>query len=111
MSFLKHILVVAACAVAIPSTSLTQHSASAASSPVTWNHDIAPIIYHNCAVCHHPGGGGPFSLLSFRDALRWSRQIVTVTGSRYMPPWLPAPGYGDFAGARSALNGSLERTG
>jgi Flp pilus assembly protein TadD len=77
-----------------------QQNSSAASAPVTWNHDISPIVYRNCAVCHHPGGGGPFSLLSFRDALRWSRQIADVTGSRYMPPWLPAPGYGDFAGTR-----------
>ncbi len=66
----------------------------------TWNRDIAPIVYRNCAVCHHPGGGGPFSLLSFHDAVRRGPQILEVTGSRYMPPWLPAPGFGDFAGAR-----------
>ncbi|HTW78629.1 MAG TPA: tetratricopeptide repeat protein [Terracidiphilus sp.] len=70
------------------------------SSSVTWSRQIAPIVYQNCATCHHPGGGGPFSLLTYRDAYRRGPQMAEVTQSRYMPPWLPAPGYGDFAGTR-----------
>ena len=84
----------------IAASAPAQHGAPAASVPVTWNHDIAPIVYSNCSVCHHPGGGGPFSLLSFHDAVRRGPQILEATGSRYMPPWLPASGFGDFAGAR-----------
>ncbi len=72
----------------------------AAEAPVTWSRQIAHIVYQNCATCHHPGGSGPFSLLTFRDAYRRGPQMVQATQSRYMPPWLPAPGYGDFAGAR-----------
>ena len=72
----------------------------AAEAPVTWSRQIATIVYQNCATCHHPGGSGPFSLLTFRDAYRRGPQMVQATQSRYMPPWLPAPGYGDFAGAR-----------
>lgn len=72
----------------------------AAESSVTWSRQIAPIVYHNCAVCHHPGGAGPFSLLSYADVRRRAPQILDVTQSRFMPPWLPAPGYGDFAGDR-----------
>src|ERR1700749_5107998 len=72
----------------------------AAETPVTWSRQIAPIVYHDCAVCHHPGGAGPFSLLSYGDARRRAPQIRDVTQSRFMPPWLPAPGYGDFAGDR-----------
>ncbi len=72
----------------------------AAEAPVTWSAQIAPIVYQNCATCHHPGGGGPFSLLTYGDARRRGPQIAQVTQSRYMPPWLPAPGYGDFVGAR-----------
>jgi tetratricopeptide (TPR) repeat protein/mono/diheme cytochrome c family protein len=72
----------------------------AAQAPVTWSRQIAPIVYRNCAMCHHPGGAGPFSLLSWADARRHAHQILDVTQSRYMPPWLPAPGYGDFAGDR-----------
>jgi Flp pilus assembly protein TadD len=66
----------------------------------TWNHDIAGILYKNCTACHHTGGAGPFSLLTYADARRWAPQIVTVTQSRFMPPWLPEPGYGDFADTR-----------
>jgi Flp pilus assembly protein TadD/mono/diheme cytochrome c family protein len=72
----------------------------AAEAPVTWSRQIVPIVYHNCAACHHPGGAGPFSLLSYADARRRGQQILDVTQSRYMPPWLPAHGYGDFAGER-----------
>jgi mono/diheme cytochrome c family protein len=61
-------------------------------APPTWSHQIAPILYRNCTTCHHPGGAGPFSLVTYEDARRWSAQILTVTQSRYMPPWLPEPG-------------------
>ena len=73
---------------------------SAQTSAVTWSHQIAPLVYKNCTTCHHPGGAGPFSLLSYEDARRWAAQMATVTSSRYMPPWLPEPGYGDFADER-----------
>jgi Flp pilus assembly protein TadD/mono/diheme cytochrome c family protein len=93
-------LVFAALASAFVVASLTRHTVRAAEAPVTWSRQIAPIVYRNCAVCHHPGGAGPFSLLTYQDARRRGPQMLDVTGSRYMPPWLPAPGYGDFAGAR-----------
>jgi Flp pilus assembly protein TadD len=69
-------------------------------APETWSHDVAPVLYKNCTTCHHPGGAGPFSLLSYADAKRWATQILNVTQSRFMPPWLPEPGYGDFADVR-----------
>jgi tetratricopeptide (TPR) repeat protein len=62
--------------------------------------DIAPIIYKNCSPCHRSGEAAPFSLLSYDDVRKHARQIVTVTRSRYMPPWLPQPGYGEFEGER-----------
>ncbi len=78
----------------------TSHSAPPAVPAVTWSRQIAPLVYQNCATCHHPGGGGPFSLLTYQEAFRHGPQMAQVTQSRYMPPWLPAPGYGDFLGAR-----------
>jgi Flp pilus assembly protein TadD/mono/diheme cytochrome c family protein len=69
-------------------------------APVTFNRQIAPLVYKNCATCHHPGGGGPFSLLTFEEVRRRGPEIAAVTASRYMPPWLPAHGYGDFEGER-----------
>jgi Flp pilus assembly protein TadD/mono/diheme cytochrome c family protein len=54
-----------------------------------WARDVAPILYRECAPCHHPGGAGPFSLLTYEDARKRAKQIAQVTVRRYMPPWLP----------------------
>ncbi|MGA8741482.1 MAG: cytochrome c, partial [Terracidiphilus sp.] len=81
-------------------TAASTAAATSSSTVLTWSRDIAPILYKNCATCHHPGGGGPFSLLTYADARRWGPQILAVTQSRFMPPWLPEPGYGDFADVR-----------
>jgi len=61
----------------------------AESSPVTWRGQVAPIVFKNCAGCHHPGGSGPFDMTTYRAARRWGPQIADVVRSRYMPPWLP----------------------
>jgi Flp pilus assembly protein TadD/mono/diheme cytochrome c family protein len=74
--------------------------AAAQDSAVTWSRQIAPLVYNNCTTCHHPGGAGPFSLLTYEDARRWGQQMAVVTSSRYMPPWLPEQGYGKFADER-----------
>lgn len=58
---------------------------------VTFNRDIAPIVFRSCATCHRPGEAAPFSLLSYSDVKKHARQIVEVTQSRAMPPWLPEP--------------------
>jgi tetratricopeptide (TPR) repeat protein/mono/diheme cytochrome c family protein len=66
-------------------------------SQVTFNHDIAPILYRTCARCHRPGEAGPFSLLTYADAKLHERQIAAVTKTRFMPPWLPEDGDLKFA--------------
>jgi tetratricopeptide (TPR) repeat protein/mono/diheme cytochrome c family protein len=58
---------------------------------VTFNRDIAPIMFRSCAQCHRPGEAAPFSLLTYSDVKRHARQIAEVTESRAMPPWLPEP--------------------
>ncbi|MXZ71225.1 MAG: tetratricopeptide repeat protein [Acidobacteria bacterium] len=68
--------------------------------PITFSRDVAPIVFEHCAPCHRPGGSGPFSLLGYDDAARRARQIAEVTASRFMPPWLPEAGYGEFVGER-----------
>jgi len=72
-----------------------------AATPPTFAHDIAPIVYAKCAPCHHPGDAAPFSLLSYTDVKKRAAQIAAITQSRYMPPWLPERGYGDFEDNRS----------
>jgi tetratricopeptide (TPR) repeat protein/mono/diheme cytochrome c family protein len=58
---------------------------------VTFNRDIAPIIFQSCSRCHRPGESGPFSLLTYDDVKKHARQIAVVTHDRIMPPWLPEP--------------------
>ncbi len=67
---------------------------------VTFNKDIAPIVFASCAACHRPGEAGPFSLLTYANVKSRARQIAAVTKKRYMPPWPPEPGKGAFAGER-----------
>src|SRR5260370_3551300 len=64
---------------------------------VTFNRDVATILFRYCATCHLPGEAGPLPLLTYRDARSHARQIATVTQSRFMPPWLPEPGEFKFA--------------
>ena len=71
-----------------------------AQAPPTYAKDIAPILRANCVSCHRPGESGPFSLLTYEDAKKRARLIAEVTARRFMPPWLPQPGYGDFEDAR-----------
>lgn len=75
-------------------------AAASPPEPVTFAKDVAPILFGNCATCHRPGEVAPFPLLSYKDAKRRAGQIADVTGSRFMPPWLPTAGHGDFAGER-----------
>jgi peroxiredoxin len=67
---------------------------------ITFSHDVAPILYQHCAICHHPGEIAPFPLLTYADTAKRADLIARVTASRYMPPWLPTPGYGHFQGER-----------
>lgn len=71
---------------------------------LTYCEDIAPIVIENCAPCHRPGEAAPFSLLSYDDVLKRAEQLVMVTEDRYMPPWLPQHGYGEFAAERRLTN-------
>jgi len=70
-----------------------------AAQPLTFSKDIAPIVFERCAPCHRPGEAAPFPLLPYGDVRKRGSLIVQVTKQRYMPPWMPEPGYGDFAGS------------
>lgn len=81
-------------------------AALAAAAP-TFSRDIAPIVFEYCAPCHRTGEAAPFSLLSYTEVRKHAAQIAAVTGSRYMPPWPPAAGQGDFAGSRRLSDAQL----
>jgi Tfp pilus assembly protein PilF/mono/diheme cytochrome c family protein len=67
---------------------------------VTYNRDVAPIVYQYCSSCHRPGEAGPFPLLTYQDLKKHGHQIVAVTQTRFMPPWLPEPQEIKFADER-----------
>jgi tetratricopeptide (TPR) repeat protein/mono/diheme cytochrome c family protein len=73
----------------------------ASSAPaVTFNKDVAPIVFANCASCHRPGEVAPFSLLTYADAVKHAGKIAEETRERRMPPWLPERGEFPILGDR-----------
>ena len=67
---------------------------------MTFNKDIAPLLFERCAGCHRPGEVAPFSLLSYRDASKRAKLIRSVISERIMPPWKGEPGIGHFVDER-----------
>jgi len=65
-------------------------------SDVTYSNQIARIFQERCANCHRPGEIGPFSLLSYDDAVGWAPMIREVVEEQRMPPWHANPGHGHF---------------
>jgi mono/diheme cytochrome c family protein len=66
----------------------------------TFTHDIAPLVYANCTLCHRSGEVAPFPLTTYAEVKRKAKMMVEVTGTRRMPPWKAEQGYGEFLDAR-----------
>src|ERR1041385_1246769 len=69
-------------------------------SVVTFAEHVAPVLFRSCAPCHRPDGSAPFSVLSYDDVKPRAAKIAAAVESRRMPPWLPEPGYVEYAGER-----------
>jgi hypothetical protein len=59
---------------------------------VTYYRDVLPILQNRCQTCHRPGEIGPFSLLTYKQAVKWAGDIKEFTSTRQMPPWKPTAG-------------------
>ncbi|MBL4819954.1 MAG: redoxin domain-containing protein [Gammaproteobacteria bacterium] len=57
-----------------------------ASTAVSYEKDIAPIIAENCASCHRQGGIAPFAMDSHAVVQGWSPMIREVLMTKRMPP-------------------------
>ncbi|MEI6233355.1 MAG: hypothetical protein WCT04_09895 [Planctomycetota bacterium] len=79
----------------------------ASENSVTFNKDIAPILFQNCTGCHRPGEVAPFDLITYQDASKRAKQLARVTQSRYMPPWKAEPGHGEFLDERRLTTDQL----
>lgn len=82
--------------------------AGSAPPVTTFYQHIAPIVYRHCSTCHRTGGAGPFPLLTYEEVKRHATQIAEVTKKRYMPPWLPEAGFGDFIEERRLTNSEID---
>jgi hypothetical protein len=72
--------------------------AATSRAAVTYRNEIARSCW-STARRVLPGQPGPFPLLTYEDARRHAG-VAVVTRRRYMPPWLPQPGYGEFVSQR-----------
>jgi hypothetical protein len=80
----------------------------ASAAALTFNKDVAPIVFEHCAECHRPGQSAPFSLLTYHDVLAKSEKIVTAVTRRSMPPWLPEGEFGEFVGDRRLSTNQIQ---
>jgi len=79
----------------------------ASAATPTFNREIAPILYQNCATCHRPEQVAPFPLLTYHDAAKRAALIAAVTSRHYMPPWKAEPGYGHFKDERRLTDAQI----
>jgi mono/diheme cytochrome c family protein len=78
-----------------------------ATGKVTFNGQIASIIYKNCSSCHRSGEAAPFSLLSYRDAATHGQIIAAATSARIMPPWRAEPASYAYRDERSLRDSDI----
>src|SRR5262245_10709988 len=74
--------------------SVAAATAPAADPAPTFTKDVAPLLWKNCAGCHHPGHVAPFPLLTYKDAAKRAKFLADITASQRMPPWRASAGYG-----------------
>src|SRR6202035_683213 len=80
---------------------LAATAAMAATTGVTFNKDVLPILQKNCQECHRPGEVAPMSLLTYQDARPWAKAIKAAVKSEKMPPWFMDAKYeGHFTNSR-----------
>ncbi len=65
------------------------------------------MLYEHCATCHHAGGAGPFSLVTYPEVRKRLRAIVSATSAREMPPWQPETSWGHFLGERRLTDAQI----
>lgn len=90
-------------------TDAGRKASTPAQATLTFNRDIAPIVYRNCVVCHRPGESAPFSFLDYAETRKRAGLITALTTSRFMPPWLPERGDVEFLGERGLSEEEIAR--
>lgn len=82
--------------------------ASEATGDLTFNKNIASILFKNCAECHRPGEAAPFSALTYKDVRPWAKSIREKVLNGEMPPWHADPHTGQWANDRRLAQKEIE---
>jgi mono/diheme cytochrome c family protein len=85
-----------------------QKPAAKSSDNVTFSEHIASMVFTHCSMCHRPGQAAPFSLLNYKDVHKHAGTMVRAISSQIMPPWQPAPGWGEFVGERRLTDDQID---
>jgi len=67
---------------------------------ITFNNQVAPIIFKNCSSCHQDGESCLFSFMNYKEVASRAKMIKEVVNSGYMPPWKQDPEYRHFENER-----------
>jgi mono/diheme cytochrome c family protein len=78
-----------------------------AAAPVTFNGEVAPILFDHCVACHRPGQMAPMSFVTYESTRPWARAIQQQVTARTMPPWGADPTVGHFANDPSLTNAEI----
>jgi mono/diheme cytochrome c family protein len=84
----------------IPGANSKEPEKAAPKEPITYAKQVSRIIQDRCQTCHHAGTAAPFSLLTYKDAVRWADTIREVVTEKRMPPWHADPHYGTWSNDR-----------
>jgi Copper type II ascorbate-dependent monooxygenase, C-terminal domain len=79
-----------------------------ASTEVTFNKDVLPVLQKNCQTCHRPGQIAPMSFLTYEGTRPWAKAMKEAVLTRKMPPWFADPQFGHFANDRSLKPSDIE---
>jgi len=79
---------------------ITRASRPRRATPVSYAQDVSRILQRRCHECHRPGMAGPFSLLTYEDAVKHSAMTKEVVLQGRMPPWHADPRYGHWSNNR-----------
>ena len=79
-----------------------------APTTATFHKDVAPILQKNCQACHRPGEVGPFSLMTYKQAVTWAEDIKDYTANRKMPPWKPTEAAFAFHNERKLTDAEIK---
>lgn len=75
----------------------------------TWSDNVAQIVYDKCTKCHHTGGIGGFSLMTYNETSPMASAIQAAVAADQMPPWPPDNNYQQYVHNR-ALSATQKTT-